>query len=302
MKYLKNFKKYSLNEEVLYDIYAIEINWVVADEYARNNYNFTKIYEELGEDIFEYMSDHHFQQYYDSLIDDYIKNTSVQDVADYGVDRIKDFISENEWILGDDLDYDKENELYDDVVDEMTIDEMVKLIDNNAGAKHDFLYKEAISDYDRSIQEMFSDWCLEDKDYYNNLKGYFDEDKVIDNFINDEDAVREFYLENIQTDEKLLDFLIEDDEDNLKYLFGVLEKGNKYGKSKKFQSKYIAYMLKYEYNYDESYFPGEDVPEPSDEDMVEIITNIDSRFGIAKELSSKYSKYLMKKRAFDFNL
>jgi len=291
MKYLKNFKKYSLNEEVLYDIYAIEINWGVADEYTRNNYDFTKIYEELGEDIFNYMSDYQFQQYYDSLIDSYIENTTIQDIADYDEDRLKNYISENEWRFDDIFDLDEENDSYDDIVDEMTIDEMIKLINDNSDAKDDFLYKEAISDYDRSIQEMFSDWGLEDKDYYNNLKGYFDKDKVIDNFIEDEDAVREFYLENIQTDEKLLDFLIEDDEDNLKYLFDILEKGNKYGNSEKFQSKYIAYMLKYEYTTD-----------VDDDDMVEIITDIDNRFGIAKELRNKYSKYLMKKRAFDFNL
>jgi len=306
MKYLLNFNRYKLNENYHYD--NIQIDWSKAENYARENYDFENYFKKLGKDIFDFMSDYNVQRFYDDIIENYIKNTSLEEIAEWNEEILRDYIINNKSDFDDLIDYNEDNEDFDDVVNNLDINEIIKLIKSVDYAEDIILSDEAhFNFYHQSIQEMFENAGYSDEEYYLNLNGYFNEEKAINYFLeNEEDEVAEFYLKDIETDDKLKDDLIEYDIENADHIFNILDSKNKYGKSLEFQKKYIIYELleihRYNLSEDEIYKEIIDPNDFDDNDMQSIIDKIENKFGLNKELREKYRKYLRNNATKKFNI
>jgi hypothetical protein len=301
MKYLKRFNKYKLNESNNnYDIYDLEIDFSIAEDYTRDNYDWIEYYKQLGKDIFDFMSDYEKNKYYDHLISEFVKNTTYQDIADYDEERLRNYIKNNSNCYEDNIKWDEDNfDDFDDMVDKLSTQEIIDIFEENDkyynSCSYSFIYDEAYSNYEHynSIEEMF-DWVSNDEDYYNELENYFDEEKAQESLLDNDDVVRDFYLNDIQTDDELKDELIEFDESNIKAIFHILDKNNNYGRSKEFQIKYIDYIVKNELIYDDGAV--------NKDDMIDLENDINEKFSITTEAKKHIKKYITKSKARKFNL
>ena len=300
MKYLKRFNEYKLNESNNnYNIYDLNIDWEIAKNYTRNNYNWIAYYKQLGKHIIDFMSDYDINQYYEHLIEEYIENTTYQDIADYDEEGLRDYIKNNSNCYKKNIEWNKNDfDNFDDMIDKLSTQEIIDIFeenDNYNGCNFSYIYDEAHSNYEHynSIEELF-EWVSNNEDYYNKLEDYFDEEKAQDSLLNNDDVVREFYLNDIQTDDELKDNLIEFDKSNINVIFHILNKNNKYGKKSDFQKKYIDYII-------ENILIYNNVSINKD-DMIDLENEINEKFGITTEAKTHIKKYIIKSKAKKFNL
>ena len=295
MKYLKNFKRHNLNENHNYNyIDDIEFDWDTAKKYVRDNYDFEEYFKTLGEDIFDFMSDYDVNDYYEHLFDSWVKNTTLKDIAEWDEDRVRNVIKDNESLFSDEINQD--DLVFDDAVDQLTIEEVIQLIEDedlDEDLVDEFLYEA----YFEPIQEIFKN--SDDEEYYIKLEEYFDKGKAIGYFLEtEEDEISDFYLEDIEVDDDLKDDLIDYNLENIYLIFNILSANNDYGKSKDFQEKYIKSELQDRWRYD---LDG-DYSQVKDEHLQVLITEIENKFGITKELKSKYKKLLKRISRTKFNI
>ena len=302
MKYLIDFKKYNINEYSAYnnyDIYDLEIDFVIASDYVSDNYDWEKYYKSLGKEIFDFMGDYERNKYYDDLIDKFVNNTTYKDIADWDEERLRDYIIDNEDCYIDNLDFDENEDVnFDNYIDKLDTTEIIKIFednDNYTGCNSMYLYNEAHSQYNHynSIEDFF-EFVEKDEDYYNILDGYFDKDKAIDRILENDDGVREFYLEDIQTSDHLKATLIEYEESNIDILFHLLDKNNEYCKDTYFQKKYIDYTI-------ENHIK-DDNDNVNEDDAIDLEKNINDKYGITEEAQKYLMSYVKKSRARKFNL
>jgi len=295
MKYLKKFKRHNLNENHNYNyIDDIEFDWDTAKKYVRDNYDFEEYFKTLGEDIFDFMSDYDVNDYYEHLFDSWVKNTTLKDIAEWDEDRVRNVIKDNESLFSDEINQD--DLVFDDAVDQLTIEEVIQLIEDedlDEDLVDEFLYEA----YFEPIQEIFKN--SDDEEYYIKLEEYFDKGKAIGYFLEtEEDEISDFYLEDIEVDDDLKDDLIDYNLENIYLIFNILSANNDYGKSKDFQEKYIKSELQDRWRYD---LDG-DYSQVKDEHLQVLITEIENKFGITKELKSKYKKLLKRISRTKFNI
>jgi len=300
MKYLHNYNYYITEANYPYpnnyDIYDLEIDVDVAEDYMRNNYDWEIHFKSLGKEIFDFMGDYERNQYWEHLIDSFVKSTTYDDIADYDEDRLRDYIKDNQHCYDDKIGFDGDD--FEEYIDKLKIEEIIKIFedqDYSGGCNCCFKYDEAHSQYEhyQSIDELF-EWVEKDEDYYEVLENYFDEDMAKDRLLENQDTILEFYLEDIQIDDKLKNDIIEYDQSNIRILFFILDKNNKYGKKTDFQIQYIDYVVNNDLIYDDG--------SVNKDDVIDLEKEINDIFGITTEAKVHLYNYVKKSKAKRFNL
>ena len=108
-------KKYNLNESNDFEESDFNLDWSDMEDYYRDNYNFDTYYKSLGDELFDFMADHEYQNLYDNTIEKEVDSTTIDDFVDE-IDRLKEYLNDNsseykKKLMGD------SDEFYEDFVE-----------------------------------------------------------------------------------------------------------------------------------------------------------------------------------------
>jgi len=303
MRYLKSFKRYSINENNMYDVYDLSIDEERMDEYYEKNYSVDEDnYRYMGSQLFQFVDD---DAYMEEVKDDeknnngvieywdedefieYVEETDTKSLRE-GVDKI---IKDKKYDVDDDMDFHDKLEL-------LKVEDFHLLI-TDYDDEYDFVNFVVDKRYDdKSLEDYLSEFT-NSEGYYDYLKGYIDHEKLEEWYKENEspDHKREYYLSDLADDGALAEEIFNYANSNALILFELIEDNDSYiAKTEDFQDAYINELKKR----DVEDFDTEE--EWAKEEMPGILLELEKKFGLNEKIRKKYGKYGSKVSARQFNL
>jgi len=303
MKYLKSFKRYSINENNMYDVYDLSIDEDRMDEYYDKNYTVDEDnYKYMGSRLLQFVDEDAYieeikdgeknnngvEEYWDEdEFIEYVEETDTKSLKE-GVDKI---IKDKKYDVDDDMDFHDKLEL-------LKVEDFHKLI-VDYDDESDFVEFVVDKRYDdKSLEDYLSEFT-DHEGYYDFIKGYIDHKELEEWYKDNEspDYKREFYLSDLANDTALAEEIFNYDNSNALILFELIEDESSYiAKTHDFQDAYIDAIKKRDVD-------GFDTEEEwAKEEMPDILLEIEKKFGLDENIRKKYSKYASRVSARQFNL